>query len=129
MIARALTAAVLCLVVAGASAQQDKRTAVADAVKAIAELGYTGAAAVRCKLRPEDWNEDLSTNATEALAAISRRNSSEADQGRQFYLALTQLWTRAEAAKAVVPADCAASRDSTALKAADAIATGGFARK
>jgi hypothetical protein len=129
MIARTLTAVVLCLVVAGVSAQQDNRTAIEDAVKAIAEMGYTGAAAVRCKLRPEDWNQDLSTNATEALAALSRRNSSEADQGRQFYLALKQLWSSAEAAKNVLPADCAALRDSAALKAADAIASGGFARK
>jgi hypothetical protein len=98
MIARPLTAVMLCLVVAGASAQQDKRTAIEGEVKAIAELGYTGAAAVRCKLRPEDWNEDPAPNATEALAALTGRNSSEADQGRQCYWALKQLWSRAEAA-------------------------------
>jgi hypothetical protein len=61
---RALWVVMLFTIASSAFADDENDQRFRNAVNAVSELGYTGAAAVVCELRSEDWGEDLIQNRT-----------------------------------------------------------------
>jgi hypothetical protein len=118
---RALWVVMLFTIASSAFADDENDQRFRNAVNAVSELGYTGAAAVVCELRSEDWGEDLGQNILDALGSLTQRLYSEPDQGPHFFRALQQLWRRLEDARHVTDSECAKLRYSAILRDADAI--------